>query len=144
MSSNPTLGRLPDNNAFLDPENKPSRSSTDSSASAIERLQWRSHPAICSPNPELVDSDPFGNVVWPPLETVAPDGEVRCRQDGGQHGSGFGAGEEKEVEQRSGSGQLTWKQRIRHFTWTWFTMTMATGGIANVLYTGNCSSFPFI
>lgn len=32
--------------------------------------------------------------------------------------------------------QLTWKQRLKHFTWTWFTMTMATGGIANVLYSG--------
>lgn len=30
--------------------------------------------------------------------------------------------------------RLAIKERIRHFTWTWFTMTMATGGIANVLY----------
>ena len=29
-----------------------------------------------------------------------------------------------------------WRERIRHFTWTFFTMTMATGGIANVLYAG--------
>ena len=31
---------------------------------------------------------------------------------------------------------LQWRERIRHFTWTFFAMTMATGGIANVLYTG--------
>lgn len=31
---------------------------------------------------------------------------------------------------------LKWKVRIRHYTWTFFTMTMATGGIANVLYSG--------
>ncbi|ORY17762.1 voltage-dependent anion channel-domain-containing protein [Clohesyomyces aquaticus] len=31
--------------------------------------------------------------------------------------------------------KLSWRERIRHFTWTWFTMTMATGGVANVLYT---------
>lgn len=30
--------------------------------------------------------------------------------------------------------RLAIRERIRHFTWTWFTMTMATGGIANVLY----------
>ena len=32
--------------------------------------------------------------------------------------------------------KLQWKERIRHFTWTFFTMTMATGGIANVIYNG--------
>lgn len=32
---------------------------------------------------------------------------------------------------------LTWKQRIKHVTWAYFTMTMATGGIANVISTGN-------
>ena len=31
---------------------------------------------------------------------------------------------------------LTWKQRVKHVTWAWFTMTMATGGIANVLSSG--------
>ncbi|EDN11241.1 TDT malic acid transporter [Histoplasma capsulatum] len=29
---------------------------------------------------------------------------------------------------------LPWKERIRHFTWAFFTLTMATGGLANVLY----------
>ena len=31
---------------------------------------------------------------------------------------------------------ISWRHRIKHFTWTYFTLTMATGGIANVLYTG--------
>lgn len=32
--------------------------------------------------------------------------------------------------------KLHWRERLRHFTWSFFTMTMATGGIANVIYEG--------
>jgi hypothetical protein len=32
--------------------------------------------------------------------------------------------------------KLKWKQRIKHVTWAYFTLTMATGGIANVLSAG--------
>jgi hypothetical protein len=42
-------------------------------------------------------------------------------------------GVERESDPRR---KLSWRERVRHFTWTWFCMTMATGGIANVLYTG--------
>ena len=36
--------------------------------------------------------------------------------------------------------KLHWRERIRHYTWTFFTLTMATGGIANVLYEGIMNS----
>lgn len=35
------------------------------------------------------------------------------------------------------ASSLSWKKRIRHVTWAYFTLTMATGGLANVLYEGN-------
>ena len=31
---------------------------------------------------------------------------------------------------------LPWKARLKHVSWAWFTLTMATGGIANVIMAG--------
>lgn len=38
----------------------------------------------------------------------------------------------------SSASTLSWRKRIRHVTWAYFTLTMATGGLANVLYAGEC------
>lgn len=60
--------------------------------------------------------------------------------EGGEKRSSASQNEKQEqrddfCEQLEGQlpAKLSFKQRMRHFTWTWFTMTMATGGIANVL-----------
>ncbi|KAF2280168.1 uncharacterized protein EI97DRAFT_439229 [Westerdykella ornata] len=56
--------------------------------------------------------------------------------EGDKEGRGMAENRNDEIrEAESLEGKIGFRGRIRHFTWTWFTMTMATGGIANVLYT---------
>ena len=38
--------------------------------------------------------------------------------------------------------RLSWKDRIKHVTWAYFTLCMATGGIANVLSAGMLAEQP--
>lgn len=41
-------------------------------------------------------------------------------------------------------GKLNWKRRIRHFTWAFFTVTMATRTIDNIIYSSTSTlSMPF-
>ncbi|KAH7356679.1 voltage-dependent anion channel-domain-containing protein [Rhexocercosporidium sp. MPI-PUGE-AT-0058] len=53
-----------------------------------------------------------------------------------------GSGADSEVSKEHVGGGLservTWKDRLQLFTWNWFTMVMATGGIANAI-----NSIPF-
>ncbi|KAF1830700.1 hypothetical protein BDW02DRAFT_572764 [Decorospora gaudefroyi] len=183
------IGRLPTNDSFP-PSTRPrsrSRASTASTASAEERLQWRSHPNVATPHPDPTDENPFED---PGLALASPQ-VSRCEERAREGDEALGtnvqqqlACEEEEKEyhgpesERNNSSnasekshepnqpdartqapvvsrgttrqsvrdardaeahekrkKLSFRERIRHFTWTWFCLTMATGGIANVLYT---------
>ena len=64
---------------------------------------------------------------------LRPTGDVdKRRLDEAAQGSRF----LRRTSSDSTIRNLTWKQRIRHVTWASFTLTMATGGIANALHAG--------
>lgn len=132
--------------------------SGDSQLSAHERLQWRNQEPIASPfvNPdESSESNPFDKYYEREYQGRAAraagdsektyvTGDEHVETSAAESGNGVlhdndGDKEEEAVEdgtEKSDPYHMSWRERIRHFTWTWFTMTMATGGIANVLYTG--------
>jgi hypothetical protein len=64
------------------------------------------------------------------------EGESRESQMHIIRGSG---GENQQVVAQVGIRTVGLRDRIGCYTWTWFTMTMATGGIANVLHSSNAS-----
>lgn len=44
-------------------------------------------------------------------------------------------GEDDDVEMKeTETSKLSWRERIKHFTWAYFTLSMATGGVANVIH----------
>lgn len=57
----------------------------------------------------------------------------------GQDPEACSSGQEKPLQEDEKRRQrkLGFRGRVGCYTWTWFTMTMATGGIANVLHSSN-------
>lgn len=153
-------GRLPSSSSLnyesklnaKDGSSRRRRRSHDSTSSAAERLQWRSHAAVLTPSVGLADIDPFEQLRLSEA-TEDDNGNIDPREPY-LSSDGVNASEEKESRLSPGSSQnaiqdddddgddddaatkkhLSFRERIRHFTWTWFCSTMATGGIANVLH----------
>ena len=146
-------------------EDSMSRASTDSDSSAAARMKWRNDPHILTPNPERSNpfedhsipshqleaqksrnsknDDSGGEAAASPSRekderghAVEGDRSGRGMEEDQEEKEKIQTGAEEGGEDEGDSRGLGFRQRIRHFTWTWFTMTMATGGIANVLYTG--------
>ena len=119
-----------------------------------ERLRWRNHSPVLTP--DLERGNPFDHSLDDYVvgnEEALSSGfnsDVSARKSAGREDGDIEGdkGVTKEMGGDEGKKEqnefLGFRGRIRHFTWTWFTMTMATGGIANVLYTGSCSSSPFL
>lgn len=133
--------------------------SIDSVSSAADRRRWRNHAHVLTPEPQAVDRDPFDDLAdvlspaprRPSLDEKTTDGsksgDVADPEDedpgAGPVPCGNGL-EDADTRRRFDDvpdtasqrrrAKLPWRERIRHFTWTWFCLTMATGGIANVLY----------
>ncbi|KAF2267941.1 hypothetical protein CC78DRAFT_565743 [Lojkania enalia] len=116
--------------------------SNGSDSSSAERLQWRNQPPLHTPNFEVLN--PFEDQFLQLEKTEdtsergpsrTSDEPVEVRETKEDHrGAEIGQGVEEDAREK-GKLILSFRERIRHFTWTWFTMTMATGGIANALYT---------
>jgi hypothetical protein len=114
------------------------KTSTDSDSTAAQRMKWRDHAQVISPTYER--ENPFENLDLS-LEKTVDERAVNGNEEGSEaENDGDNGVEEDEAEAQKEN--LSFRERIRHFTWTWFTMTMATGGIANVLYSGMCTPVP--
>jgi hypothetical protein len=68
-----------------------------------------------------------------PLTSRRTNGNVTQSAQPNGHARQHNRVDDSENPENSGRG-IQFQKRIKHFTWTWFTMTMATGGIANVIY----------
>ncbi|KAG9228921.1 voltage-dependent anion channel-domain-containing protein [Amylocarpus encephaloides] len=68
--------------------------------------------------------------------TLVDKNENNTSSEAGNDETSMQDGEREEpVDEEGGKKKIGFRDRISCYTWTWFTLTMATGGIANVLHT---------
>lgn len=117
-------------------------------------MKWRDQPPLMTPQfPEWGEGNPFEHQHALNLEAIEKSDFERAQEPQDEYSADAEKSDASRAKENDASNardaprtqqvdreeraqkQLSWRERIRHFTWTWFTMTMATGGIANALYT---------
>lgn len=79
----------------------------------------------------------------PPAPEIV-DGRRSRRGDEADKTGAMAGDDDDDFWQDDKPKHLSWKQRMQHVTWAWFTVTMATGGIASVINNGRFSLFHFV
>lgn len=71
----------------------------------------------------------------PPAMPTPPASIDLEKQKHDDHGHGNGWDHNSKLPHRKDPNQpyLTFSERLRHFTWAWYTLTMATGGLATLI-----------
>lgn len=80
--------------------------------------------------------NPFNDPPQPPRMPTPPasiDLEKQKHDDGHGHGSGWDHNSKLPHRKDPNQPYMPFNERLRHFTWAWYTLTMATGGIATLV-----------
>ncbi|KAJ4990225.1 C4-dicarboxylate transporter/malic acid transporter [Stagonosporopsis vannaccii] len=80
--------------------------------------------------------NPFNDPPPPPPAMPTPPASIDLeKQKHDDHGHGSGWDHTSKLPHRKDPNQpyMSFGERLRHFTWAWYTLTMATGGIATLI-----------
>ncbi|KAK7887697.1 hypothetical protein LTR67_009600 [Exophiala xenobiotica] len=103
-------------------------SAARSAATSHSQEGWRT-PTMEDPEQPVKLSRSLERIFQPEYATQRSNGSQRHSDD--RRHDEYSNEDEDEAEKPK---HLSWKQRMQHVTWAWFTLTMATGGIANVVH----------
>jgi hypothetical protein len=137
------------------PLHSPRRASNDSTSSAADRLQWRNHEHVLTPQPGQAEQNPFDVLVLSrdaqtatvgveeAVEEEEEEEAEQAKSDGTssdeqtnevgrrpqdsrmRNVSNHHEVEDKdEMEVSRRNVKLGWRERLRHFTWTWVSVDM--------------------